>query len=310
VGRSVLTATDAAAARTAIGAAASGGTHSSGTLAARPASPAAGDTYAVTSGAQTGARYVCFVSGTWQAVPAPGALWADGTDPDDVLVIVPDSPTWGDTTFTDLTGRHTVTATRAYHDPFRGGRVGRSACQLGRSPFEAGAGALLVPQSDDFAFPAYSAGTPHASDFTIEALVTIFQMGGLQRVFAQGRLEGGAKRWCFGFNGGNVNFALNGHAVETTIDGTYLPASALGQPILCAVTRSAGTLYLFVAGEQVGTATYTEAVGVPVSGSPAAADALIFGARDPASFYEPLVGGLIHAVRVSKVCRYTTIYTP
>ena len=41
-------------------------TRGSGTLAARPASPAAGDTYAVTSGASTGARYVCFVTGSWE----------------------------------------------------------------------------------------------------------------------------------------------------------------------------------------------------------------------------------------------------
>ena len=41
-------------------------THSGGTLAARPASPAAGDTYAVTTGAQTGARYTCFVTGSWE----------------------------------------------------------------------------------------------------------------------------------------------------------------------------------------------------------------------------------------------------
>lgn len=41
-------------------------THTSGTLAARPAAPAAGDTYAVTSGPSTGARYTCFVAGTWE----------------------------------------------------------------------------------------------------------------------------------------------------------------------------------------------------------------------------------------------------
>jgi len=45
---------------------AGGTTHTSGTLAARPVSPAAGDTYAVTSGASTGARYVCFVTGSWE----------------------------------------------------------------------------------------------------------------------------------------------------------------------------------------------------------------------------------------------------
>ena len=43
-----------------------GGAHTTGTLAARPASPAAGDTYAVTTGAQTGARYTCFVTGSWE----------------------------------------------------------------------------------------------------------------------------------------------------------------------------------------------------------------------------------------------------
>lgn len=43
-----------------------GGTHGSGTLAARPASPNAGDTYAVTSGAQVGARFTCFVDGSWE----------------------------------------------------------------------------------------------------------------------------------------------------------------------------------------------------------------------------------------------------
>lgn len=46
-------------------------THSGGTLAARPASPAAGDTYAVTTGAQTGARYVCYVAGSWEVFVMP-----------------------------------------------------------------------------------------------------------------------------------------------------------------------------------------------------------------------------------------------
>lgn len=50
---------------------ASGGTHGAGTLAARPAVPAAGDTYAVTSGAQTGARFTCFVAGTWEPTTMP-----------------------------------------------------------------------------------------------------------------------------------------------------------------------------------------------------------------------------------------------
>lgn len=48
-------------------------THSGGTLAARPASPAAGDTYAVTTGAQTGARYTCFVTGSWEGTALPTA---------------------------------------------------------------------------------------------------------------------------------------------------------------------------------------------------------------------------------------------
>ena len=48
-------------------------THSGGTLAARPASPAAGDTYAVTTGAQTGARYTCFVTGSWEGTSLPTA---------------------------------------------------------------------------------------------------------------------------------------------------------------------------------------------------------------------------------------------
>ena len=48
--------------------ASTGGTYGSGTLAARPASPAAGDTYAVTSGAALGDRYACFVAGAWTLV--------------------------------------------------------------------------------------------------------------------------------------------------------------------------------------------------------------------------------------------------
>ena len=39
-----------------------------GTLAARPASPGAGDTYEVTSGAALGDRYQCFVAGAWTLV--------------------------------------------------------------------------------------------------------------------------------------------------------------------------------------------------------------------------------------------------
>ena len=62
----LLAAEDAAAARTAIGAASAA--LPSGTLAARPASPAAGDTYEVTSGVATGDRYACLVAGAWTLV--------------------------------------------------------------------------------------------------------------------------------------------------------------------------------------------------------------------------------------------------
>jgi hypothetical protein len=65
VGRAVLTATDAAAARTAIGA---DGTHGSGTLADRPASPVAGDSYEVTSGLCAGDTFECFRDGFWTFV--------------------------------------------------------------------------------------------------------------------------------------------------------------------------------------------------------------------------------------------------
>jgi hypothetical protein len=44
---------------------AGGTTHTSGTLAARPAVPAAGDSYAVTSGVAAGDRYECYVAGAW-----------------------------------------------------------------------------------------------------------------------------------------------------------------------------------------------------------------------------------------------------
>jgi hypothetical protein len=47
-----------------------GGTYGSGTLAARPASPAAGDTYEVTSGTALGDRYACFVAGAWALLAA------------------------------------------------------------------------------------------------------------------------------------------------------------------------------------------------------------------------------------------------
>lgn len=60
-----------------------GASHTSGTLAARPASPGAGDTYKVTSGAATGDVYACDVAGSWRVVsydrtPAylsPTLLW-------------------------------------------------------------------------------------------------------------------------------------------------------------------------------------------------------------------------------------------
>ena len=61
----VLAAADAAAARAALGV---GGAPTSGTLGARPASPAAGDAYAVTSGVASGDRYQCFVAGSWSLV--------------------------------------------------------------------------------------------------------------------------------------------------------------------------------------------------------------------------------------------------
>ena len=68
-----LAAADAPAARAAIGVA---GAPTSGTLAARPASPAAGDAYAVTSGVAEGDRYQCFVAGAWSLAsydPVAGA---------------------------------------------------------------------------------------------------------------------------------------------------------------------------------------------------------------------------------------------
>jgi len=79
-GIALVTATDAAAARTAIGvysaaevdaaiaSVGSGTSRTSGTLAARPATPGAGDTYAVTSGTASGDRYACIVAGTWTLV--------------------------------------------------------------------------------------------------------------------------------------------------------------------------------------------------------------------------------------------------
>lgn len=45
---------------------ASGGTHTSGTLAALPAAPGAGDTYAVTTGFARGDRYRCYVATVWE----------------------------------------------------------------------------------------------------------------------------------------------------------------------------------------------------------------------------------------------------
>lgn len=61
----VLTTTNGAVAWAA---APGGGTHGAGTLASRPASPSAGDTYEVTSGAALHDRYLCTVAGTWRIV--------------------------------------------------------------------------------------------------------------------------------------------------------------------------------------------------------------------------------------------------
>lgn len=72
-------AADAAAVRAALGVVAS--THGSGTLAARPASPAAGDTYVVTSGVATGDQYECLVAGTWTLVSYDRSLLLPGTTP-------------------------------------------------------------------------------------------------------------------------------------------------------------------------------------------------------------------------------------
>lgn len=47
--------------------------HTSGTLAERPVSPVAGDTYRVTSGAGVGAQYICFVDGEWVSLLQSGA---------------------------------------------------------------------------------------------------------------------------------------------------------------------------------------------------------------------------------------------
>lgn len=64
VGTTLLTAADAAAALSALG----GATNGSGTFASRPASPALGDRYTVTSGARTGSVYQCLVAGSWRLV--------------------------------------------------------------------------------------------------------------------------------------------------------------------------------------------------------------------------------------------------
>lgn len=58
-----------------------GGTHGSGTLAARPASPAAGDTYAVidTDPTAPGAVYGCVVAGTWALIAVTPVTLTDSS---------------------------------------------------------------------------------------------------------------------------------------------------------------------------------------------------------------------------------------
>lgn len=78
VGQAVLTAANAPNARTALGvysaaevdaaiaSVGSGTSHTAGTLAALPAAPGAGDTYAVTTGFARGDRYRCYVATVWE----------------------------------------------------------------------------------------------------------------------------------------------------------------------------------------------------------------------------------------------------
>lgn len=66
VGKAVLASETQEEAQNAIGI--SGSVHGSGTLAARPANPTAGDTYKVTSGTATGDVYLCVVDNAWTLV--------------------------------------------------------------------------------------------------------------------------------------------------------------------------------------------------------------------------------------------------
>lgn len=57
-----------------------GGTHGSGTLVARPASPTAGDSYVVTSEAGTGDEYQCLRDGVWTYLPGDRSRSPDQLD--------------------------------------------------------------------------------------------------------------------------------------------------------------------------------------------------------------------------------------
>lgn len=283
----------------------SGNTHGSGAL-PLPASPVAGDTYAVISGAGRGRRYVCEVAGAWR-LDAPAGTCAlaipDGTG--DVLCIVPDSETHGSTTFTDLSsGAHTITATGAYHSTLRRA-LGASCMKLAATAIDGSAGYASAPQNDVFAFDT--------GDFSVQVVATVLTAPGTaQRLIAQGRVEDGVGRWCFGFAAdGRLNFAYhNGSTVIDIYSASALVALCLGRPVLIEASRASGTLRLFVDGVVVATATVTTAIGVPVSGAPSAADAIILGARSPASPTEYLIGGEIHVARMTATALHTSAYDP
>lgn len=235
---------------------------------------------------------------------APPYVMPTGLGANDVLVIVPDSATEGGTTFTDLALGRTLTPTAAYHSTLRRAFT-RSCMKLGAAAIGGSNGYVTAAQSNDFNFAT--------GDFTIQVCATVLTpVGVTQRLISQGRLEDGDKRWAFGLSVvGKLNFAYSASGIVDRDSVSSLQALCLGRPVLYEVGRSGTTLKMFVDGAVVYSGTDSAALGVPVSGSPASADALIVGARNPSSPTEPAPGLEIHYVRVVKgACLHTAAYDP
>lgn len=228
--------------------AAAGATHGSGTLAARPASPGAGDTYAVTSGAASGDRYQCIVAGTWILVDydaigsfAPTLRWK----------LDESSGTTAVNSGSASSANLTISGTPA------------KRCAI--SPRVSG---MAFDTSTRYA-TGYSTTPSSSSAFsTCVTLTAISRQGGFQPLLIRRNSNGEPYTWYLGLSGGAPTLLY-----RTAAAGSY---ASLTSSILAPLTThhvaavwASGVVTLYLNGVSVGTASPGSTLLWATSNSPA-----------------------------------------